>query len=282
MKDMKKVCYFICAVMALVLCACEKEMPQRPVLPEEVRADFNHRYPGVKVKEAYDFTYDQQVLTEVVFYDKNYVECKADYEGGLWLITYKYFDTEEFEYCFPAAVRETWIDLDLEKPTCSDNEYVVEIDRNGMDQKQYEVCSNSCHVVIAEDGTLLARSKNFNRSSWFLDLRASIEIVREKYPDAELLGTVHDGSRQYIIRDNGILKYVKTRSYWPTVWETSYRISIDTVLPGFVLEAIATFEAANPQKKLFALSIVERWDGNFYGLFFGNVQDYTTIFVQFE
>ena len=49
-----------------------------------------------------------------------------------------------------------------------------------------------------------------------------------------------------------------------------------------MLEAIATFEAANPQKKLFALSIVERWDGNFYGLFFGNVQDYTTIFVQFE
>ena len=74
----------------------------------------------------------------------------------------------------------------------------------------------------------------------------------------------------------------RIQSCWPTVWETSYQISIDTMLPGSVLEAIATFEAANPQKKFFALSIVERWDGNFYGLSFGNVLDYTTIFVKFE
>ena len=279
---MKKVHYIVCAVMALMLCACEKEKPQRPVLPEEVREDFYSRYLGFKVQESHDFTYNQKVLTEVVFYDGNNLECKAVYEGGFWLMTYKYFDTENFKYCFPVAVRETWLTLNLESPTYAENQYVVEIDRNGMDQKQYEVCSRSCHVVIAEDGTLLARSVNFNRSSAFLDLRASIAIVREKYPDAELLGTVHDGSRQYIIRDNGILKYVKTEDFWPTVWETRYQISIDTVLPGFVLEAVAKFEAANPQKKLFALSIVEKWDGKFYGLSFGNVQDYTTIIVKFE
>lgn len=76
--------------------------------------------------------------------------------------------------------------------------------------------------------------------------------------------------------------YVKTEDFWPTVWETRYQIPIGTVLPGFVLEAVAKFEAANPQKKLFALSIVEKWDGKFYGLTFGNEQDYTTIFVKFE
>lgn len=282
---MKKVRFIICAVMALMLCACEKERPQRPVLPETIREDFNTRYPGVKIKEAYDFTYDQQVLSEVIFTDGNKFENRAFYEGDLWLMTYKSYDFESYEDYLPLKVQVTYKSLNIVNPEFGENDYVIEIDRNGVDQKQYEVrCTRqSRHVVIAEDGTLLANGVFFNTSFYFYDLREPMAIVRDAYPDAEILGTVNDGGHNlFYIRDNGILKSVWTRDYWPTVWETRYQISIDTVLPDYVREKMEEFEATHPQKKFFALYIVENRDGRFYGLSFGNERENTTIFVKFE
>lgn len=300
MKDMKKVSFFICAVMALVLFSCEKapkgaqEYDPMESLPESVVWDFNGRYP-----EATDITViggEEEV--SVSFVDQNGYKNEVVYVNGNWTYSQKWLDVKDFLKDFPKPVRLAYAKTGIAHEYFYESNYVLEIQRAGMAQKQYEVdCLGYYvdgdeliddlvyHIVIAEDGTLLSYSHRlFNQSLWWADLSPAMDYIREKYNGASILGAANDGEQYFYIRHEGILKTVTFHSA-PSVedfeWRhTEYALPMDTTLPAHVRKEIEEFETKNPGKKWFELSMLETIEGFFYGLKFGTELEYRKFYVE--
>ena len=296
---MKKILYYISALfVSLLNCSCEHTIPDiLPTTDEHILTDFKTRFPSADIVDISNWSDGK---TDICFTDADGLDGVAVYLDGIWMITEKTFNTDEFLYTIPRKVARTYIGTGIENEDYnSDNFYVIEVSRNGLDKKQYEfncvapfvdgteeIDNLQYDIVIDEDGTLLTCSHScFNRSIWWYDIRSSIDCVRKKYGDVPILGAVNDaGSNVLFIRDKGIIKTVtmKDRGYGFEWVDTRYPLNINTVLPASVLADKDEFEASHPGEGFYSLSFVERPEGLFYGLTFGTELTNTTIFSKAE
>ena len=216
---MKKILYYISALfVSLLNCSCEHTIPDiLPTTDEHILTDFKTRFPSADIVDISNWSDGK---TDICFTDADGLDGVAVYLDGIWMITEKTFNTDEFLYTIPRKVARTYIGTGIENEDYnSDNFYVIEVSRNGLDKKQYEfncvapfvdgteeIDNLQYDIVIDEDGTLLTCSHScFNRSIWWYDIRSSIDCVRKKYGDVPILGAVNDaGSNVLFIRDNGI------------------------------------------------------------------------------
>lgn len=273
----KKIDLLVCAFAALAFISCEKNTPDTkdPLqnISREVSSDFNKRYPDVTVTEAYEWTDVKNEVTDVVFTDKDGLSNKAVYNNGKWSVTEKTFDVGDFIHKLPRKVLKTYLGTGIEdEEYLSDNDYVIELSRYGLDNRQYEFhctapypCGNESlqelhyDIVIADDGTLLTCShSSFNRSIWWYDMDSSIDCVRSMYGKASVLGAVNDAGRNKLfIRDNDILKTVTMRDmgYGFEWMENSYALDIDTPLPEHVVAEKEEYEHLHPEAVFYALSV---------------------------
>lgn len=273
--------FLLCALAALTLVSCQKE-PQNPDPAPSANqhpweADFNSRYPDATVsKSEYDMC--------IYFTDTGGYENVAIYDGAKWLMTQKSYVLDPNGFDFGKVAPRMVIYAFLNSPLGGyATEYIslVEITRNGLDQKQYEFFCKSptisedrdrisrtlYRLFISEDGTLLSCEEPYGPSIDHPDMSASIARVREKYKDAVLLGAAgNDDGDCIFIREGNIVKDVKTvfqaeRMVWA---ETSYEIPRSDALPAQVLQDIKSTEMSG--KKLLSIRYVERPDANYYKL----------------
>ena len=303
---MKKVRFIVCALLALVLFSCEKYTPRESsvVIPKGYAGDFYKRYPEAKVTSASEPDGDRYM--EIEFIDGDGSEKKAVYKDGSLSFTCRYYDLDDLFLRLPVPVIETYFGLGLRREEFADgNHSVYEIDRGGICQKQYEFhCLASfknggktinnmwCHVVISEDGTLLAfLHVGYRYSDRSYDLNAAVEAVKDRLrrelvnPDREFLGVMEDNlGYSVFVREEGIVKTVKILPDWGNyTWrETSYSLPRFTVLPKYVLNAIENYEAEYPEMKLFDILFIENEDGAHYGLTFGTPLNYHRFYLKAE
>lgn len=303
---MKKVSFIVCALLALVLFSCEKYTPRENyvVLPKSYAGDFFKRYPEAKVTSASEPDGDRYM--EIGFIDGDGFEKKAVYKDGSLSFTCRYYDVDDLFFQLPLPVIGTYLGLGLHNEEFPDGKYAVyEIDRGGICQKQYEFhCLASfkngdrtinnmwCHVVISEDGTLLAfLHVGYRYSDRSYDLNKAVDVVKdrfrlkENYPDMEFLGVMEDNMGYSVfVREEGIVKTVKIFPDWGNyTWrETCYSLPRFTVLPEYVLDAIDNYEAEYPGMKLSDILFIESKDGTFYGLTFGTALNYHRFYLKVE
>lgn len=302
---MKKIDLLVCAFATLLFISCEKETPYTrdpfQTISQEVTVDFNNRYPGVTVTDAYQWNDVENVVTDIVFSDKEGLTNKAVYNNGKWSITEKKFDVNDFIYRLPRKVLKAYLGTGIEGEEYlgDNNHYVIEFSRSGLDNKQYEFRCVAPYtngnefiehlvydIVIADDGTLLTCShSSFNRSVWWYDMSSSIELVRKMYRNASILGAVNDaGNNKLFIRDNGIIKTVTLHDggYGFEWSETTYPLDINTTLPSHVLAEQQAYEEKHPNDAFYALLHCDTKDGSFYGLTYGSELHNTTFFVRVD
>ena len=293
-----------CALAALMIISCEKEIPVPPArtMDPDIEWDFISRYPDATVSDISKFSEEGKTMTEIDFVDKDGFRNHSIYVNSRWMITEKTYDVEDFLYSIPRKVARTYISTGIENEVYrpgSDYYYVLEIARSGFDKKQYEfrclapfddgidTAENLVYeMVIDEDGTLLTCVHyHFNRSIWWYDITSSYQTVRSKYPNATMLGAVNDGgSNVLFIRDNGIMKTVTTRNRGDgfTWIDTRYPLDINTPLPASVLATKEEYAAKHPGEPFYALYSVDCPEGHFYGLTFGSELNNTTFFSRAE
>ena len=305
---MKKVSFIVCALMAFVLFSCGKDNPQVPeikrpdypteIIPQQVKGDFLDRYPEAKVTSAYEYTSQYQ---GVAFVDKDGFRKEVVYKDGQLMLMEKWYDVDDFLSQLPRPVLGTYLATGMHNEIFTDGlYYVVEVERAGLEQKQYEIhCSASfkdlgqvvdhlvCHVVISEDGTLLtSQHGGFVPTIYAYDMDVVVDSVREMYPTAEIIGAYNDtgAADRIVIRDNGIVKTVSYYSFGDASWwkETRYSMPRFSVLPEYVLKAIEEGDARFPERKLFDIIILECEDGRYYGLTFGTELNNSTFFLKIE
>ena len=305
---MKKVSFLMCAVMALMICSCEKEYPvepeiQRPdysleIVPQKIKQDFINRYPDAKVSSSYDYA---GKYYGVSFVDNDGLRKEVVYKDKWLKSTETWYDVDNFLSQLPRPVLGTYLATGIHNECFTDGlYYVVEVERVDLDQKQYEIhCSASykegdqeidhlvCHIVISEDGTLLmCGHAGFCPTIFAYDMDAAIEATREMYPAADILGAYNNTGAydRIVIRENGIVKTVSFYSYGDEFWweETRYSLPRLTVLPEHVLKAIEEGDADHPERELYDIVIVECEDGKYYGLTFGTELNNSTFYVEAE
>ena len=212
----------------------------------------------------------------------------AVYLDGIWKLTQTEFDKQDFMNQLPKQVLKaymgTGIEIDVDRFVKDDNSYVLAITRNGIDKKQYEFYftapyqdetykfENLVHgIVIDEDGNLLFNGHStFNRSIWWIDIDESIYCVRERYPNATILGTVNDGYNEFFILDDGVIKTVTVANYSRWEWkETAYLID-EGNLPESVVAEASKFENEHPDVSLYSVHFVETQFGDFYRFTYGD------------
>lgn len=302
---MKKVSFIVYAVLALVLFSCDKyTRDDSVVLPKSYAADFYKRYPEAKVISASEPDGDRYM--EIGFIDGDGSEKKAVYKDGSLSFTCRYYDVDNLFFELPLPVIGTYLGLGLSKEEFPDGNYdAYEIDRGGICQKQYEFhCLASfkngdktinnmwCHVVISEDGTLLAfLHVGYRYSDRSYDLNEAVDVVKDRlrweqnYADMEFLGVMENNlGYSVFVREDGIVKTVKILPDWGdyTWQETCYSLPRFTVLPEYVLNAIEAYETDYPGMKLFDILFVEREEGSYYGLTFGTALNYHRFYLKVE
>ena len=305
---MKKVSIIMCAVSALVLLSCEKENPQVPerqypdysteIIPQQIKRDFLERYPEAKVTSAYEYGSTYQ---GVAFIDNDGLRREVVYKDGKLTLSEKWYDVDNFLSQLPRPVLGTYLATGIHNESFVDGQfYVVEIERAGLDQKQYEIhCSASfkeldrvvdhlvCHLVISEDGTLLiSQHGGFVPTIYAYDMEVAIESVREMYPTGVILGACNTTGAHHLvyIRDKGLVKTVKFYPSWGDyAWvETRYSLPRYAILPGFVRKAIEEGDSRYPERKLFDVFYVESREGEYYGLTFGTELNNSTFYLKVE
>jgi len=286
------------AFTALFTFSCErKTLDVQPTADEHVLYDFKTRFPAAKI---IDISNQLNGKTDIHFTDADGFNGTAIYLYGIWMISEKDFNSDDFLYAIPREVAKTYIGTGIKNEDYnSKNSYVIEVSRNGLDKKQYEFCcfapfadgskkiDNLLYdIVIDEDGTLLTCSHNsFNRSIWWYDMRTSINCVRNKYGNVHILGAVNDsGDNVLFIRDNDIVKIVvlQDRGFGFRWKETRFPLNKNTVLPKSALADKELYESAHPGQEFYALSFIDCPDGLFYGLTFGTELNNSTIYSKVE
>lgn len=301
---MKKIGLLLISFATLLFIACEKETPYTrdpfKTLPREVTVDFIIRYPGVTVTDTYQWNDAKNVVTDIVFVDEEGLTNTAMYNNGKWSVTEKKLNVNDFLFKLPRKVLKAYLGTGIENEEyLSDNDYVIEFSRDGLDNKQYEFHCSAPYsdgketyehlvydIVIADDGTLLACShSSFNRSVWWYDMSSSIELARRMYNNASILGAVNDGgNNKLFIRDNNILKTITLRDFGNGFeWmETRYPLDVNTSLPEYVIAWQQAYEANHPDDAFRALTHRDTKDGSFYGLTYGTELNNTTFYVPVE
>ena len=298
----------MCAVSALMLLSCEKDNPQMPeiqrpdysteIIPQRIKRDFLERYPEAKVTSAYEYGVKYQ---GVAFIDNDGRRKEVVYRNGQLTLVEKWYDVDSFLSQLPRPVLGTYLATGIHNECFTDGQYyVVEVERAGLDQKQYEIhCSASfkdlgrvvdhlvCHIVISEDGTLLtSRHGGFVPTIYAYDMDVAIDSVRKMYPTAEILGAFNATGADHVvyIRDNGLIKSVRFYPSWGDYeWvKTRYSLPRLTVLPEFVLKAIEERDTRYPERELFDVFFVECRDGEYYGLTFGTELNNSTFYLKVE
>lgn len=291
--------FLISTLGCLLMASCNIEAPQisTPSLEPTIAQDFNYRYPNVDIiKTSSSYSNDR---TEIIFTDGDGFTNTAVYVGDDWMITEKQIGNDDYMSLLPRRIIYAYLGTGIENEVFGENDYIIEISRNGIRTKQYEF---KCHapytyghqvidnlvydIVIEEDGTLLTCSHHdFNRSINFPDISESLVCVQSKYRNATILGSVNDGGQIVVyIQDNGVVKTVTTHDDGSGYrWEeTCFPLNILTVLPASVMSDKEAYESSHPNQPFFALSTMECPDGVFYGLTFGDELNNTTIYSKAE
>ena len=298
---MKSVRLIMCAVMALMLFSCEKDpvVENTIDLPESIYRDLNTRYPNVKVTAYEERSTGKHAVASVTFIDKNGLENEAMYHFGKWYYTEKRYSVDDFRSKLPEKVVSTYLGLGLKNERFDKDEYhVIEIERNGLNRKQYEICCAAtgmsitqliddlyCHIVIAEDGTLLSyKHRPFCATDVTYDMDECFKSVSEMFEKAEILGAIRGENKtdNYIfIREKGIVKTVKLELSWGECeWEeTRYQIPLNAALPIYVEHAIEN-NKFSPDIQLSIIYFVETPKGVSYELYFGYAEGYHIITVK--
>ena len=288
-------------MMALVLFSCEKEpvVEKTVELPERIYWDLNRRYPNVKVTAYEERSTGKHVVSSVTFIDKDGMENEAMYHYGEWYYTEKRYNVDDYLSQLPKRVVATYRGLGMENERFDKDEYhVIEIERKGLNQKQYEICcaaTGRCvmqlfdklyyHIVIAEDGTLLScKHRPFCPTDVTYDMDECFKSVSEMFEKAEILGAIRGENKtdNYIfIRENGIVKTVKLILSWRECeWEeTRYEISLNSALPVYVEHAMENHKFS-PDVQLSIIYFVETPKGVSYELYYGYADGYYIITVQ--
>ena len=265
-----------------------------------IKSDFYQRYSEeVDVTKAFTY-YDN--TTRISFIDTDGLPCTAIYQGFEWMFTQKDYDTDNYSFLtqLPQAVARAYIRTGIDNEDYqNDNAYVIEVSRNGFDQKVYEFdftapYSNkglsiehySFHILINEEGELIdVLNCGVNRSIWWYDMKGCASFVNHRYPEATLLAAVNDaGDNVLYINDKGIQKIVRFRqSSQDQIWkETSYRLDDDCELPENVMTEYAKYRSEHPDFEYSEVYKIERKDGDYYGLTMhvmkGNVISETVYF----
>lgn len=304
---MKKVRFIVCAVMALVLFSCEKapketlESDWVKSLPESVAWDLRKRYPDAKIIATDDWSTGRYAIRSVSFVDKDGFENEVLYRNGRWYYSEKRYNVDDFISQLPKRVLLTYLGLGFRNERFTGDEYhddyhVVEIEREGLAQKQYEIyCVATglgdrrviddllCHIVISEDGTLLSNKHvRFCPTDQTYDMDKCFEVVHELYGDVKILGAIREENKRdnYVfIYDKGTVKTVELQLVWGEGYEwqeTRYRLSPYSSIPDYVRTVIENQLSGNPDDGLFAINIVETTEGLFYELCFGDEWGYFT------
>ena len=284
--------------------SCDTAGPTAPAAPRLSAAllrDFSDRHAGAQVIGSVigyvaDGTGYEGDETRVEFVDADGIPGVALYRQGEWLMTAKSPDKRRFADQIPFQVYMTYLSTGIRgEDYGSDNSYIYEIRRNGMDGTFYHFHVTapyddgkrsfenlSYDVLIGEDGQLLALEHAcFNNPVWWEDIRSSIRIVRGKYPDALLLGAANDGGDNlFYIDDNGCDKTVRLRNLADWTWtETRFRLPDDTLLPEEAQAACAAYVSEHEGAVRSALYHVDTPSGAFYGIRFGNDLENTLIYT---
>ena len=307
---MKKVRFILCAVMALVLFSCEKEIPQVPerqypdysteIISPEIKQDFLERYPEAKVQSAFE----KGKYHGVTFIDGDGLRKDVVYKERWLVLTATWLNVNDFLSQLPSPVLGTYLATGIKNEYFGEDDdpryYVVEVKRAGIEQKQYEIhCSATfmdggkevedvtCHLVISEDGTLVTcQHAHFLPTRYTYDCDAAVEAVRKMYNCPEILGFYNEmGSYdRIVIRDKGVVKTVSFYSYDNEFEWTGTRYSLHrlTMFPEYLLKVIEEGDAKHPERKLFDVFIFENQDGKFYGLTFGSELNNSTIYVKIK
>ncbi len=303
---MKKVRFIVCAVMALVMFSCEKAPMETPKddptksLPEGYVRSLRSRYPDATITASTVKSTGHYPVTIVSLIDKDGFENEVLFRNGRWFYSEKRYNVDDFISHLPKRVALTYLKVGLRNERfTSDDHHVVEIERAGLDQKQYEIyCVASglgdskilddllCHIVIAEDGTLLSEKHiRFFPTDQTYDMDVCFEAVRERYGDVEILGAIRKENKRdnYVfILDKGIVKTVELQlSSGECEWEeTRYKLSPYSVIPDYVLWVIENQLSVNADNGLFAIFIVENKKGLFYEVCFGDEWGYFTHTIE--
>ena len=293
--------------MALVLFSCEKapkETPENDLmesLPESVAWDLNKRYPEAKVTATAEWSADGYAVRSVTLIDKDGLENEILYRNGRWYYSEKRYNVDDFLSRLPKRVLSAYLSLGLrnEKFT-NDDHHIVEIERKGLDQKQYEIhCVATgltanlkiddllCHIVIAEDGTLLSNKHvRFCPTDQTYDMDKCFEVIGELYGYVTILGAIREENKRdnYVfIRDKGIVKTIKLRLVWggDYEWEeTRYKLSPFSAIPDYVQAMIENQLSRVPDKGLSVIYVVENAEGLFYEVCFGDDWGYFSYTIK--
>lgn len=277
------------AIGMFVLVGCDKSDPEPyDPIPETVLYDFNNRYPGATLLNDH-FGENTEGWAELRFIDSDGIKGTAHYKNCLWMMTNKEFSKEDFLFQIPRKVARTYVGTGVENEDySSDNSYVMEISRRGMDRKQFEfhfdvpfndkesdsgIVHREDTIVISEDGTLLYvnYAGGLNPSCWWKDITPSLECVKEKYPGSEILGSVNiSGYRNLVfILNEGIVKTAYTENRFCWAWtETRYKEKDPSVISEYAQKVKTAFLNENDGYRFTSLYNIETRDGRFFGLEF--------------
>lgn len=303
---MKKVRFIVCAAMALVLFSCEKAPMETPKddptksLPEGYVWDLRRRYPDATITASTVKSTGHYPVTIVSLIDKDGFENEVLFRNGRWFYSEKRYNVDDFISRLPRQVAKAYLGLGLRNERfTSDDHHIVEIEREGLDQKQYEIyCVATglgykrvideliCHIVIAEDGTLLSeKHTRFFPTDQTYDMNECFEAVRERYGDVKILGAIRkeNGRDNYVfILDKGNVKTVELQLSWGECeWEeTRYQLPPYSAIPDYVQTVIENQLSGSPDNGLLKIFMVENKKGLFYELCFGDVWGYFTSTIE--
>ena len=298
---MKKVRFIVCAVMALVLFSCEKHTPVDAGIPERFVGDFYTRNPGAMVTSTTNHKGEDYL--EIDYIGKDGFERKAVYELGGLSYTCRYLDVEDFLFQLPRPVLGTYLSLGLQNEEFTNEHAVFEVKRETACRKQYEfhcvasykdggqmVNNVMCHIAICEDGTLLTfQHGGFRYSDSTFDMGKAIDVVYDMFcqdwvdTGARILGAVEGEGGYYsvFVRDNGVFKTVILYNGCDYAWkETRYSLPAFTALPDYILQLIEAGDPNYPEYKLFDVFMLERPEGNYFGVTFGTELNYSTHYIK--
>ena len=88
-----------CAIVAILPYSCEITLPDPPSPESAVRTDtfdFETRYPGARILEAYRQGGDE-TITDIKFIDRDGLEGAAIYCGGTWMVKGEMIKAGQFD-----------------------------------------------------------------------------------------------------------------------------------------------------------------------------------------
>lgn len=298
---MRNVLCVLVFLISMMISSCERVKNDNPEknIPVSILEDFKSRYPNSILLKSESF--DDYKTLYIDYNDQNSLVNTTVYLNGDWKLTQTEFDKRNFMNQLPLKVvkayMEIGIEMDIEQFVRDNNSYVLGISRNGIDKKQYEFYFTAPYrdeayeidnltytIVIDEDGNLLYNShQTYNRSIWMVNIDPSIRCVRERYPDAAIIGAVNDGGKIiFFISDNGVIKTVTTHETGKWEWkETSYPIN-DNDIPQSVLAEADKYEGEHPDVSLYSIHYVETQFGDFYRFTYGDEFSNSSILIKAE